>query len=157
MVDFFEGVGMRSVQLRGYRGAVHTVGVTSNGILYIDIQKFSEDAGDDATTYYVRAADVLRIKRIAAHGRINLLTDVELVKLFGASFHSAEYVLEWLDWAQIPTVRRFDEGSRYNAEEHIPQEALTGSPGSRAPRSRDSGVPSLARSNPGRGKLQPPG
>lgn len=118
---------MPSIQLRGHQGAVHTVGVTAHGILYIDIQKFTKE-DDDTTTYYIRAVDVLRIKRMASHGRINQLTDAELVRLFGASFHTTEYVLEWLEWAQIPTVRRFDRGSRFSAEEHIPEQALTRRP-----------------------------
>lgn len=119
---------MPSIQLRGHRGAVHTIGVTAHGILYIDVQQFTQGADDDTTTYYIRAVDVVRIKRIASYGRINRLTDAELVRLFAASFHTTEYVLEWLAWAQIPTVRRFDPGSRYSAEEHIPQEALTAFP-----------------------------
>ena len=119
---------MPSMQVRGHQGAVHTVGVTAHGILYIDIQKFTKEADDDTTTYYIRAVDVLRIKRMASYGRMNQLTDAELVRLFGASFHTTEYVLEWLEWAQIPTVRRFDQGSRFSAEEHIPEEALTRRP-----------------------------
>jgi hypothetical protein len=115
---------MQSLQLRGYRGAVHTVGATLQGILYLDIQKFGESRTEEACTYYVRAADVLAVKRLASRGRRRLLTDLELVKLFAASFHTAEYALEWLRWAGIPTVRRYDEGARFNAEDQIPQEAL---------------------------------
>jgi hypothetical protein len=125
---------MSSLQLRGYRGAVHTVGVTAGGVLYIDIQRFSEDGRDGATTYYARAADVLRIKRMASQWRLTALTDVDLVKLFAASFHNAEYALEWLQWAQIPMVRRDDVEARCNAEEHIPQAALSVPPGRRGER-----------------------
>jgi hypothetical protein len=115
---------MRSVQLRGYRGSVHTVGMTGDGILYIDIQRFTEDRSDGASTYYVRPPDVLRIKRFVSRGRLRTLTTLELVNLFAASFHTAEYALEWLRWAGIPTVRRYDAEARYNAEVHIPLEAL---------------------------------
>lgn len=115
---------MPSKQLRGYRGAIHTVGVTTGGVLYIDIQRFSADGCAEATTYYVRAADVHRIKRQASWGLIRMMTDGDLVKLFAASFHNAEYALEWLQWAQIPMVRREDEEAQYNAEDHIPEPAL---------------------------------
>jgi hypothetical protein len=113
---------MQSLQLRGYRGAVHTVGVTAQGILYLDIQKFGESRSEDASTYYVRASDVLTIKRLSSRGRRRLLTNLELVKLFAASFHTVEYALEWLRWAGIPSVRRYDAGAGLNAEDHIPQE-----------------------------------
>jgi hypothetical protein len=115
---------MPSQQLRGHRGAIHTVGVAANGVLYIDIQRFSVDGCAEATTYYVRAADVLHIKRQASLGRLRMMTDLDLVKLFAASFHNAEYALEWLQWAHIPMVRRDDEEAQYNAEDHIPEPAL---------------------------------
>ncbi len=115
---------MPSQQLRGYRGAIHTVGVAQNGVLYIDIQRFSPDGCAEATTYYVRAADVHRIKRRASQFRLRMMTDADLVRLFAASFHNAEYALEWLEWAQIPMVRRDDEEARYNAEDQIPEPAL---------------------------------
>jgi hypothetical protein len=118
----------RSMQLRGYRGRVHTIGIAASSVLYVDVQNFADDGGSDATTYYVRDIDVLRIKRLASQGRSTILTDVELLRLLAASFHSAEYLLEWLQWAHIPTVMRHDEEARYNAEEHIPHEVLTGLP-----------------------------
>lgn len=116
---------MQSLQLRGYRGAVHTVGMTPQGILYLDIQKFGESRSEEASTYYVRASDVLTIRRLASRGKRRLLTTLELVKLFAASFHTVEYALEWLRWAGIPSVRRYDEGAALNAEDHIPREVLT--------------------------------
>ena len=117
-----------SVQLRGYRGRVHTIGIAAGGVLYVDIQNFADDGGSDATTYYVRAIDLLRIKRLASRGRPKTLSDAELLRLLAASFHSAEYLLEWLQWAHIPTVVRHDEEARYNAEDHIPSQVLSEMP-----------------------------
>jgi len=109
-----------SIQLQASRRAVHTIGITETGILYVDLQRFARNRSEDARTFYVRAADVARIKRLVRSGRPGTMTDGELVKLFAASFHSAEYALEWLRWAGIPTVRCHDEGACHNAEARIP-------------------------------------
>ena len=115
---------MRSKQLRTSRCAVHTVGITEEGVLYIDVQRFAKRHSKDARTFYVRIRDVARIKRLASHGRKAVLTDSQLVQLFAASFHSAEYALEWLRWAGIPTVRCHDEGACYNVEQRIPEKVF---------------------------------
>lgn len=115
---------MRSKQLRTSRQAVHTVGITEQGVLYIDVQRFAKCHSKDARTFYVRTRDVARIKHFASQGRKALLTDSQLIRLFAASFHSAEYALEWLRWAGIPTVRCHDEGACYNVEQGIPEEVL---------------------------------
>src|SRR5665213_1868468 len=94
---------VNSMQLRASSRSVHTVGITETGILYVDLQRFARSRSDDARTFYVRAADVAQIKRLANFGCRGRMTDAELVRLFAASFHSAEYALEWLRWAGIPT------------------------------------------------------
>jgi len=90
------------------------VGITANGVLYVDIQRFSKCSSRDARTFYVLPPDVARIKRFAAPARI--LTDHELLRLFAASFHSAEYALEWLRWFGVAWLRRHDRGACSNAE-----------------------------------------
>jgi len=116
---------MPSVQLRGYRHSVHTVGITASGVLYVDIQKFAEDFSEYATTYYVRVADVARIKRLISRDRTRPISDLELLRLFAASFHTADYVLDWLLEADVRVIRRHDEGACLNAEEGVPEAALT--------------------------------
>jgi len=115
---------MPSMQLRVSRYAVHTVGISENGILYIDIQRFGKRPDSGARTYYVRAADVARIKWLATAGGSNPMTDSALVRLMAASFHSAPYALEWLRWAGVTTICSRDEAACYNAEERIPRQAL---------------------------------
>jgi hypothetical protein len=115
---------MPSIQLRVSRHAVHTVGITENGILYIDVQSFGRSRTSRARTFYVRAADVARIKQLAAPQRSRPMSDQALLRLMAASFHSAQYALEWLRWACVPTIRCYDETACHNAEERIPQPAL---------------------------------
>lgn len=116
---------MRSVQMIGNRRAIHTVGITEHGILYIDVQTFEKDRTHEANTFYVRAVDVVRIKQRVFLERAGSVKDEDLVRLFAASFRSAEYALEWLRWARIPTVHRHDAGACSNAEESIPPEAMS--------------------------------
>jgi len=115
---------MPSKQLRGHRGVVHTVGVTPDGILYIDIQRFFGDRTGAVRTFYVRRPDVMRIRRRVSCGRPTPISTPDLVSLFAASFHTAEYALEWLRWAGIRTVRRDDAEACYNAEMQIPAEVM---------------------------------
>jgi len=115
---------MPSAQLRGFLGTVHTVGITDSGVLYVDMQKFAEDCSEYAITHYVRVADVARIKRLVSRDRPTLVSDVDLVRLLAASFHSADYLLDWLHWADVRVIRRHDEGACQNAEEAVPQAAF---------------------------------
>jgi len=116
---------MPSAQLRGHPGTdhttVHTVGITDSGVLYVDVQKFAAEHSEYADTYYVRFADVARIKRLVALDRPALASDEELVRLLAASFHTADYVLNWLRWADVRVIRRRDDGACQNAEEAVPQ------------------------------------
>jgi hypothetical protein len=107
------GTTMTSLQLRASQRSVHTIGITEHGVLYIDIQRFSKNRSKDARTFYVLPAHVTRIKRFA---RSLTMADNDLVRLFAASFHSAEHALEWLRWARVPTIRCHDKGSCCNAE-----------------------------------------
>jgi len=119
---------IHSVQLQGRRNAVHCVGLTDDGVLYVDIQRFDKDGSDDATTYYVGSAYVEHVKRKVAPASQGQLSDHDLLRLFQASFPTAEYALDWLHWAGIPTVRRHDAHAQYNAEAHIPCEVKSLAP-----------------------------
>lgn len=99
---------MRSMQLRASRHAVHSVGITQDGVLYIDVQRVGKGHHIGPRTFYVRPADVARIKQLATAGRPWPMTDEALVRLMAASFHSAQYALEWLRWAGIATLRSPD-------------------------------------------------
>ncbi len=104
---------MHCAQLRTTRKAVHTVGITEHGVLYIDVQRFYRGRSRDARTFYVLPVDVARIKRSTTRAS---MSDRDLVRLFAASFNSAEHALDWLRWARVPVIRRRDPECCCNAE-----------------------------------------
>ena len=118
---------MRSAQMLANRRAVHTVGITQQGILYIDIESFGKNQTREANTFYVRAADVARIKSLVFPERGGAVTDMDLLRLFVIGFRDADTALEWLRRARIPTVHRHDKDAGCNAEENIPPAAHTSS------------------------------
>jgi len=103
---------------------VHTVGVTPQGILYLDIQKFGESRSEEASTYYVRASDVLTIRRLSSEGQAQPADQPGSGETIRRELSHRRIRARMASMGAIPTVRRYDEGARLNAEDHIPQEVL---------------------------------